>query len=224
MSSLYDPLGFVAPFVLKAKLLLQDLCSQGKSWDEPIGDEELWRWQNWNAELPLLTTVNIARCYKPPDCGNCSYEMHVFCDASERAYASVAYIRVITEEGKVYCTFLMGKTRLCPLKKLTIPRLELSSAVLAVNLGQIIKEELRLPMKRVIYWSDSTSVLRYINNESRRFRTFVANRVARIHELSDKSQWRHVDSQRNPADDGSRGLAAKQALTVVEWTVISYEE
>nr|XP_054757161.1 uncharacterized protein LOC129263272 [Lytechinus pictus] len=93
---------------------------------------------------------------------------------------------------------------------MTVPRLELSAAVLAVKLGRTIMEELRLPMRSVTYWTDSTSVLLYIRNTSRRFRTFVANRVAVIQEKSDTSQWRHVDTKSNPADDGSRGLHAGQ--------------
>ncbi|XP_030844258.1 uncharacterized protein LOC105444708 [Strongylocentrotus purpuratus] len=209
MSSLYDPLGFVAPFIVTAKILLQDLCAQGKGWDEEVGQEELQRWEKWLAEIPELTSINIERCYKPTDFEGVTNELHIFCDASERAYAACAYLRIVGKEGQIHTAFVMGKTRLCPLKKMTIPRLELSAAVLAVQLYQIIQEELRIPIDRVTYWTDSTSVLLYISNESRRFRTFVANRVAKIHKISDKRQWRHVDTLRNSADDGSRGIPAR---------------
>ncbi|XP_063969477.1 uncharacterized protein LOC135157524 [Lytechinus pictus] len=142
-SSLYDPLGFVAPFTVNAKLLLQDLCAQGLGWDEKIKDQDLQRWRAWLAELPELTSVHIPICFKPSDFKDPVYDLHVFCDASERAYAACAYLR-IEDSGRTHSALVMGKTRLCPLKKMTVPRLELSAAVLAVKLGRTIMEELRI--------------------------------------------------------------------------------
>ncbi|XP_030828101.1 uncharacterized protein LOC115919169 [Strongylocentrotus purpuratus] len=207
-SSLYDPLGFVAPFSLNAKILLQDLCAQGLGWDETVGKDELQRWTSWLSELPELSSVKIDRCFKPTGFVDPSYDLHIFCDASERAYAACAYLRVTDTDDRIHCAFVMGKTRLCPLKKMSVPRLELSAAALGVKLGQTIKEELRLPLRNTTYWTDSTSVLQYISNESRRFQTFVANRVAKIQSMSERSQWRHVSTHANPADDGSRGMPA----------------
>lgn len=135
-SSLYDPLGFVAPFTLIAKILLQDLCTQALGWDQLVGSVELQRWQDWLAEMPDLTPVKIARCLKPPHFENVIYDLHVFGDASERAYAASAYLRVVDATGEIHCRFAMGKSRLSPLKKVTIPRLELSAAVLAVTMGR----------------------------------------------------------------------------------------
>ncbi|XP_063968368.1 uncharacterized protein LOC129265564 [Lytechinus pictus] len=206
-SSLYDPLGFVAPFTVNAKILLQDLCARGLGWDEQVADEQSKEWDSWQAQLPDLSSVKIARCYKPDNFESPEYHLHVFSDASERAYAACAYLRV-TEGSKVHVTFVMGKTRLSPIKKMTIPRLELSAAVLAVKLAKTIEREIGIPLNSFTFWTDSTAVLRYISNESRRFQTFVANRVARIQECTSRDQWKYVDTRNNPADDGSRGVPA----------------
>ena len=111
----------------------------------------------------------------------------------------------------------MGKSRLAPVKVVYIPRLELMAAVLAVSMDQFIKSELDIRTKDSIFWTDSTSVLQYIRNESKRFKTFVANRVAKIHDASDVSQWRYVDSKYNPSDDGSRGMKAQELLKNQRW-------
>ena len=101
----------------------------------------------------------------------------------------------------------MGKSRVTPLKTVTIPRLELTAATLAVKVDKQIRDELDLPVFRVIFWTDSTIVLRYIRNKSKRFQTFVANRPQIIHDASSPHQWRHVPTKLNPADLASRGLS-----------------
>ncbi|XP_071479017.1 uncharacterized protein [Diadema antillarum] len=215
-SSLYDPLGFAAPFILVAKILLQDMCAKGLGWDEEVGDSECMRWQQWLEELPQLERITIDRCLKPTSEVS-QYELHAFCDASMRGYAAAVYLRTTSTDGSIKCTFVMGKTRLCPLKTMTIPRLELSAAVLACSLMEVVKAELKLPISTTTYWTDSTSVLKYIRNESRRFHTFVANRITKIQSVSDPSEWRHVDTKSNPADDGSRGLQAREMTSDCRW-------
>ncbi|XP_054752108.2 uncharacterized protein LOC129257739 [Lytechinus pictus] len=218
ISSLYDPLGFVAPFVLPAKMLLQSICRRGADWDQLVEGEDLQKWRKWLDDLPHLSDIAIQRCLKPVTFGEvASRQLHHFCDASERGYSAVSYLRQVSEGGKVHCSFIMGKSRLCPLKATSIPRLELTAAVLAVSLDQQIQDELRLPVTSTTFWTDSTSVLQYIMNESRRFQTFVANRVAKIHEATDKSQWRHVDTKLNPADEGSRGLSGRDMASDPRW-------
>ncbi|XP_038062679.1 uncharacterized protein LOC119733173 [Patiria miniata] len=218
VSSLYDPLGFLAPFILPVKILLQDLCRQGRGWDEKVEECEMMRWKRWLDDLPRLTCVTIDRCLQPREFSDIvAFQLHHFSDASERGYAAVSYLRVVDVHGKIHCAFVMGKARLCPVKQVTIPRLELSAAVLAVRLNQLIQREIRLPIMETVYWTDSTSVLQYIQNESRRFHTFVANRVSRIQSGSDPSQWRYVDTASNPADDGSRGLTADAMIKNQRW-------
>ena len=115
-------------------------------------------------------------------------------------------------EKVIHVAFLFGKARVAPLKPVTIPRLELTAAVVAVRVDKMLQAELQLPLRKSVFWTDSTSVLKYIKNEDRRFQTFVANRVTTIRDHSDVSQWRYVPTSQNPADDASRGLKAEDLV------------
>ena len=218
VSSVYDPLGFAAPFILPAKILLQDLCRLKLGWDEQIPRQHLKRWQGWLEELPKLSEFSADRCLKPPDFGQVmSSQLHHFSDASETGYGAVSYLRLVDSNGNIHCTFVMGKSRVTPLKRITIPRLELSAAVVSVRLDRMSRNELELPVDESIFWTDSTAVLRYLENQDKRFLTFVANRIATIHGGSTPSQWRYVNTKQNPADYASRGLSADALLHTRQW-------
>ena len=218
VSSVYDPLGFVSPFVLRAKMILHQLCRKKLAWDDPVPDEELQCWKQWLAELPALQKFSVDRCFKPEAFGEPNMtELHHFSDASEAGYGAVSYIRMTNNKGEVHCAFVAGKSRLAPLKFMTIPRLELSAATVAVKLDQMIRKELDCEINKSFFWTDSQAVLRYIYNENRRFQTFVANRLAIIHDGSDPEQWRYIDTTSNPADDASRGLHARQLSSSSRW-------
>ncbi|XP_042206919.1 uncharacterized protein LOC121855834 [Homarus americanus] len=116
----------------------------------------------------------------------------IYTTASQLAYGMVSYPRMVDKSGNIHCTFVYGRARLTPLKQQTIPRLELCAAVLAANADKLIRKEL-----------SSVLVLQYISNTHRRFHTFVANRIAAIHELSNAYQWRHSGTDLNPADDAT---------------------
>lgn len=99
------------------------------------------------------------------------------------------------------CSFVMGKSRLLPIKPMTIPRIELSAAAIALRLDRISQAELTLLISESFFWTDSSCLLRYIENKEKRFQTFVANRIATIHEASTLPQWNYVNNtQSNPAD------------------------
>ena len=160
------------------------------------------RWQTWLQELPKLEQLSIDRCFKTPNFGEItSTQLHHFADASQQGYGAVTYLRITDVSGNVKCSFVMGKSRLAPIKPVTIPRMELSAAVVATRLDRISRRELSLPINESFFWTDSTCVLRYIENLDKRFQTFVANRVATIHDASSPSQWRYVNTQSNPAND-----------------------
>ena len=202
VSSVYDPLGFAAPFILNAKLILQDLCRNKLGWDDKIPAEYMHCWQAWLQELPKLEQLEIDRCFKSADFREISsIQLHHFSDASQQGYGAVTYLRITDHHGNVKCSFVMGKSRLAPLKPVTIPRMELSAAVIATRLDNISRKELSLPIDQSFFWTDSTCVLRYIENQDKRFQTFVANRVATIHDASTPSQWHYVNTHSNPADD-----------------------
>ncbi|CAM1307174.1 Uncharacterised protein r2_g1709 [Pycnogonum litorale] len=205
ISSIYDPLGFLAPSTLKGKLIMQSSFRQTKGWDEPLEETVVSAWSRWLDSSSGLSQLKVTRWLQNAVSTNVvSRQVIVFSDASELGYCAVAYLRTVSNEGKVFCSFVMGKCRLTPLKSVTIPRLELSAAVLAVQLGNKICQELEMHMNDVLYYTDSTAVMQYIRSEARRFKTFVANRVTKIHEGSTTSQWRHIPGKENPADDATR--------------------
>jgi len=218
ISSLFDPLGFVAPVVLKARILLQRLCKQHCGWDEEVSQDYANAWQEWLRDLPTLSAVSIERCFIPPDFKQpirCA--LHHFADASTSGYAVVTYLRVADNDDKIYCSFVMGKTRLAPLKAVTVPRLELQAATLATRQDQFLRRELDIERGESTFWSDSTAVLLSINNTSKRLPTFVANRLSKIEAASRPGQWRYVPTNVNPADEGSRGSNAREFVSRSRW-------
>ena len=129
VSSIYDPLGFAAPFTLTAKKLLQDLCREERlGWDDELPEAYCCtRWEKWRNELPLLKPMAVPRCVRPTDFGEIkSKEIHIFADASTVGYGSLAYQHLCDEEGHIHCSFLMGKAHLTTIKAVTIPCLELT--------------------------------------------------------------------------------------------------
>lgn len=214
-SSLYDPLGLVAPVTLIPKLLIQDLCRHKYDWDENIPDSYVKNWTNWIESLTALTELKIPRWLVVRT--KCRAELHHFADASEIAYFAASYLKIYDANGSVTCKLLMGKSRLAPIKTMTIPRLELSAAVVAVKLHQYIINELDHKIDKSYFWSDSVSTLMYIRNTTRRFKTFVANRLAIIHEITTPSDWWYVPTAENPADMASRGIMPNQRDKLDYW-------
>lgn len=218
ISSVYDPLGIAAPFLLVGKQILQDLCRTKLGWDEEVGEEFRVRWENWKNQLPALERFTMERCLKPGNFGTViSRQIHNFSDASSTGYGQVSYLRIENERGEIHCAFLMGKARVAPVKATTIPRLELTAATVSVRVGELIAEELDEPVESKTYWTDSTTVLKYIRNEKKRFHVFVANRVQMIRDVTNPDQWRYVETKLNPADDASRGLKGNELSNQHRW-------
>lgn len=219
VSSVFDPLGLVSPFVLPAKLIFQELCRQKLGWDEPLPESELDQWLRWLGDLSKIENFKLNRCFVPEGFGNVvSYQLHHFSDASEKGYGVTSYLRAQNAEGKVHCSLVMAKTRLAPLKSVTIPRLELIAATLSVKIDKVLKRELEFPIQETFFWTDSMIVIQYIENENTRFKTFVANRLTIIHEGTVPSQWNYVPTAENPADDASRGMSAEGLIKCDRWT------
>ena len=213
VSSIFDPLGFLAPFTMKAKCLLQELCKLQLGWDKKIPENLTLQWNDWLKDLERLTDFSIRRCCKPPGFGEIrSAQLHHFADASECGYGTVSYLRLENHEGTIHCSYINGKSCVAPLKQITIPRLELTAATVAVRIDKMLKSELQVPIDKTVFWTDSMTVLRYIGNTSARFYTFVANRLTVIHEGSQPDQWRYISTKLNPADLASRGISTKAML------------
>ena len=215
-ASLYDPLGLVAPVLLVPKLIQQELCRQNLEWDDELPQanaDELCKWKDATSSLCNLC---IPRCFQSGPSDGCAFELHFFSDASEFAYGAVVYLKVISESG-VSVNLVLGKSRVAPLKMVSIPRLELTAATLAARLSRFVLEELDVPDIKLFFWSDSMTVLRYLRNVSTRFKTFVAHRVQQIQDLTDVGSWNYVPSEKNPADLASRGMSPSDEEKLAFW-------
>lgn len=218
VSSIYDPLGMLSSVVLIAKKILQDLCRKKISWDEALPDSAEQEWMRWIQELHKLEDFKVDRCFKPTHFGTvASAQLHHFSDACEDGYGTVSYLLLHNNNGRAHCGFVMGKARVAPLKPVTIPRMELTAATMASRLDTVWRKELQMELADSVFWTDSTSVLKYINNKTTRFRTFVANRIAEIHKVSHAHQWRYVNTTNNSADMASRGLRVETFLQKEMW-------
>lgn len=220
LASQYDPIGYLTPFTARARVIIQELWKTKRCWDDALEDGVIRdQWQAWEDELPNLTSIQLRRCYTPPSvCQTAvSRQLHVFCDASERVYGAVAYLRTNDISGNIHISFIMARSRVAPKRLLSMPRLELSAALAGAQLYDLLQKELTLPVDDVVLWSDSTTVLTWLQSESCRYKVFVGTRAAEIQTLSDVKQWRYVDTRNNPADDLTRGKTLLELSRASRW-------
>jgi len=209
VNGLYDPLGFLAPVTIQGRLLLRELTKQGEGWDSPLPEDLEAEWKKWKRSLQDLKELQIPRVCIPIPLHNVqSKELCIFADASVKAIAAVGYLKVTDQHGHTAVNFLFGKSKLAPQPDITVPRLELCAAVLAVEIAELIVEEMDMTFDHIWYYTDSKVVLGYICNQTRRFYVYVNNRIQRIHKSSLPAQWRYVPTELNPADHGSRSVPA----------------
>lgn len=207
VNCLYDPLGFASPITIQGKALVRDVTSEQHEWDAPLSLEKETQWKVWTDSLVELEQVSIQRAYIPVPLSCCKWiELCVFADASTMAIAAVAYLRALDLDGKWHVGFVMGKSKLAPYPMHTVPCLELCAAVLAVELAEVIQSEMDIELQAVRLFTDSRIAFGYIHNSSRRFYTYVANRVAHIRSSTEPKQWQYVMTDENPADHGTRSV------------------
>ena len=210
LSSIYDPLGFLAPLLIAPKITLQSMWKEKVGWDDPIPESLLDMYTEWLSTLPEFADVKVPRWFGfPIENDDRDVELHVFADASLKAFSSCAYFRAVKDED-VSCSLIMGKSRLAPIKGSTVPRLELQAAVLASRMKDCINNEMRLPIDKSFLWSDSMVVLSYIRNEEKKFSTYVMNRTNEIREKTDVQDWNFVPGKLNSADLGTRPITDKK--------------
>ncbi|XP_050476640.1 uncharacterized protein LOC126866748 [Bombus huntii] len=215
IAKIYDPLGLLAPVIVRAKMLLQRIWSSKIDWDESLPIELHTEWERYYAQLPLLNNVKFPR--KAIIESTIEIELHGFCDASEKAYGACVYLRILNTNGRVWTQLLTAKSKVAPLKYQTIPRLELSGALLLTSLMSTVQQALSHKMTRTIYWTDSTIVLHWLNTSPHTLKTFVANRVSEIQTKTSIRDWRHVPTDDNPADLISRGQTPEEFLRPTIW-------
>lgn len=207
-SQIYDPLGLLGPFVITAKVLLQKLWLCKVDWDEIVPPDIAVAWEKLVNSLSILKNIRVPRHV----IGDSSIqtELHIFTDASEVAYGACVYVRVITVRGDVIVRLLCAKSRVAPIKPVSIPRLELCGALLGAKLQNKIIKSLRFTFDKTIFWTDSTIVISWLKLSPRSLKTFVQNRVVEINDLTNNAVWLHVNGKNNPADLVSRGLTLQE--------------
>ncbi|XP_062533692.1 uncharacterized protein LOC134202689, partial [Armigeres subalbatus] len=204
--TLFDPLGMLAPFLIHGKVLIQDLWREGTKWDEQIGPDAYVKWQRWIRMIEYISDVQIPRCYFR-HANQTTYqnsELHVFVDASEVAYSCVIYLRTLSEGSDPRCCIVAAKSKVAPIKPMSIPRLELQGCVLGVRWSKFVRENHDIPITRTVFWTDSRTALAWIRADPRSYRQFVSFRVGEILEHTMASEWRWVPSKANPADEATK--------------------
>lgn len=214
-AQLYDPLGILAPIIILAKLIIQELWQLNLTWDESVPMNTHLKWLNFKEKLKFLNKISIQRHVLISN--HTRLELHAFADASERAYGACVYARSVNEFNQIAVHLISAKSRVAPLKSITLPRLELCAAVLAAQLVNKFKSILRISIDKEIYWSDSTITLCWIKGNPKRWKTYVSNRVSEIQRLTDPNDWFHVTSGDNPADLISRGMLPDRLIHTDLW-------
>ena len=215
----YDPLGFISPIVIRFKLLFQELCEAKVSWDLPLEGELLRSWHSLIADLLHGQPVSIPRCYFDGVSSEVkTYELCGFCDASTRAYAAVVYLVMHTDTGR-FVQFVVSKTRVAPVQRQTVPRLELLSALLLARLVASVTEALtlQLTLNPPKCFTDSKVALFWIRGLEKEWKQFIQNRVNEIRKLVPSECWDHCPGQENPADMPSRGITTSELAASKLW-------
>ncbi|XP_071576903.1 uncharacterized protein [Temnothorax nylanderi] len=215
VAQIFDPLGFLSPVVIKAKMLLQELWLHKLSWDDPLPFQVVSRWLNIRKDLTSLARLSIPRWFNTTS--SSIVDLHGFSDASQFAMAAVIYLTAYTPSTGTQSTFICSKTKVAPLKRLTIPRLELTAALLLAKLMKHVLATLTMDIRDKYLWTDSQATLAWIKTHASRWKDYVRNRVSQIQELTEGAHWKYVPSAANPADCASRGVTMAQLETHALW-------
>ncbi|XP_065079347.1 uncharacterized protein LOC135702242 [Ochlerotatus camptorhynchus] len=219
LMGIFDPLGILSVFLVHGKILLQDVWRAGIQWDERVPEDIFGRWIKWTSLFPKISHLRIPRCYFK-DAIKKTYEqlqLHIFVDASESAFSAVAYFRVVNAKGESECSIVAAKTKVAPLKPLSIPRLELQAAVLGSRLMSFVQECHTVEVKQRFLWSDSATVLAWLRADHRRYKQYVACRVGELLSTTDVAEWRWVPSKLNPADAATKWSKNPCPKVTDEW-------
>lgn len=210
---IFDPIGFLSPFVIRVKCLLQEIWRTGADWDTELPIYLIDVWKKWCSEVNDLGKLRVPRYYLEAVKYNeiAYFEIHCFSDASKIAYGAVIYLRTVTKNGEIYVCFISSKTRVAPLKTLTLPRLELMGALLSARLAKQVADCLKFEANK-FFWTDSSITLHWIKGNKEKFKLFVKNRVEEIQNLSDTDRWFHCPGKLNPADILSRGSTVEKLM------------
>ncbi|XP_062557436.1 uncharacterized protein LOC134222310 [Armigeres subalbatus] len=216
--ALFDPLGLLSPVTIRGRMLVQDLWRTGCEWDESIDSVSFQKWQRWTELLQNIETLKIPRSYfgSARTCEIEDLQLHVFTDASETAYGCVAYFRAAIR-GEIQCALVMSRSKVAPLKLLSIPRLELQAALLGSRLARTVRENHSYIITRQFLWTDSQTVLSWIRSDQRRYKQFVGFRIGEILSLTKVTEWNWVPTKLNVADKLTKWGGDLEVLTDNSW-------
>ncbi|UYV63877.1 hypothetical protein LAZ67_2005876 [Cordylochernes scorpioides] len=206
IARIYDPCGWLSPTTVVLKLLLQELWKLKIGWDEDIPASIQRKWNTFEREMKHFQQISIPRCIFQRNLLISNMQLHGFCDSSELAYSAVCYLRITYENNQIETILLTAKTKVALIKKITIPRLELCAALMLAQLQSQTTQALPFNIDEQFYWTDSKIVLAWITSESKKWQIFVANRVAKIQDLTAAHSWQYISGKQNPADLATRGI------------------
>jgi len=216
IACLFDPLGLIGPAVVRAKLILQRLWLLKVQWDEPLPNSIQDEWKEYRTSLMSLNELVVPRKIKG-DGNIINIQIHGFADASIEAYGCCLFLRSTNSDGVHTSKLICAKSKVAPLKVVSLPRLELCAAVLLARLASRVIPKIQLDVSKKYFWSDSNIVLAWIASQSTKWRTFVAHRVGEIQEKTSVADWDHVDTKDNPADIISRGCCPSKLTNTPLW-------
>lgn len=214
-SQIYDPTGLVAPVIVTGKILQQEIWRSGIGWDDTIPESVLSKWHAYRKSVESLDQIKIPRWLSLAP--NFKIQMHIFTDASEQAMGAAIYLRCVDANHQISVALITSKAKVAPVKRVTIPRLELTAARLGAQLFQFTKSAFRFDKVDAYFWTDSTIAVHWIKRDPAVSNPFVANRVVEIRQMCEGANWRHVDGAQNPADLLTRGISAAQLSATDLW-------
>ncbi|XP_045493291.1 uncharacterized protein LOC123692575 [Colias croceus] len=216
IARIFDPLGWISPVVITAKVFIQRLWLSGIEWDEELPHQLLTDWLVYRDNLHKLTQFRLPRWIHTSR-KDIELELQGFCDASNSAFSAVVYLRSVDSNGNIHISLIASKTKVAPVKQVSIPRLELCGAVVLAKLLSEVSVTLGVSKNNLHAWTDSSVVLAWLRSHPSRWKTFVGNRVSEILTIMDGNQWSHVQSKDNPADCASRGVSPMELLELESW-------
>ena len=211
VNGIYDPLGLASPVIMKAKILMRKFHIEGLKhldWDDVIPAQFRDEWIDYFTELFQMEDISFVRCIKSTNSVGDPI-LILFSDASGDAYVVCAYLRYEQNDGSFQSRLIMSKSRLSPLRIISIVRLELCGAVLSARLKKYLQMEMRVRISKIYHLVDSNIVRAMVQKESYGFNTFAAIRVGEIQEYTSISQWYWVSGDLNIADLITRGADPK---------------
>ena len=215
---IYDPLGFLCPFTLRAKIYLRETWALKLGWDDTLPGHMHKRWTEFFCEMYDIEKLSYPRCLHPANTVGDPW-LIILSDGSDTAYGFIAYIRWRLESGEFWCRLIMAKCRIAPLAKVSTPQMELNAAVLSKRGRKVIEKETRFNFEKVLQIVDSETVLSMIKKSSYRFNVYYGVRIGEIQVATggDVSCWAWLAGKKNIADWTTRGKTPKEIDSHSDW-------